>query len=89
MTANLTACGIEMYNAYEEAVLPLLERHGARLERRLCTADRLREVHLVWFPNRQAFERYRSDPDRARYGHLLQASGAVIELAEMSDWRKA
>jgi uncharacterized protein (DUF1330 family) len=56
--------------AYEDAVLPLLADHGARLVyrgRRTDTHDVSQpfEVHVLWFPSGAAFDAYLAD-DRRR-----------------------
>jgi len=83
MTARLPAAGIEAFNRYEQAVLPLLAAHGGRLTRRLRSSDGLTEVHLVEFPSTAAYESYRKDSRRQRLGPLLDESGASIELLEL------
>ncbi|MBB3128696.1 hypothetical protein FHS19_003350 [Paenibacillus rhizosphaerae] len=51
MTANIPEEGVEKFNDYESHVLPLLNEHGAKLERRLQSPDRLIEIHIIWFPS--------------------------------------
>ncbi|WP_148931628.1 hypothetical protein [Paenibacillus methanolicus] len=85
MTARIPAEGVDKFNAYESHVLPLLGEHGARLERRLQSRDRLNEVHIIWFPSPKSFENYRTDPRRTEYAYLLVESGAAIELRVMKD----
>ena len=80
LLARVPAAGVAAFAAYEEAVLPLLPEHGARLDLRLCAAGGRVELHLLWFPDAQALEAYRADPRRAAAGDLLTASGAVTEL---------
>ena len=57
-------------HAYEDAVLSLLPRHGARVVYRGCRAagedEALPlEVHLLWFPGRAALAAYLADDRRA------------------------
>jgi len=85
LIARIPAAGVATFHAYEEAVLPLLVRHGGVLERRLSTGDRLVEIHVVSFPDAAAFEAYRADPDRAACAPLLVESGAQLELHEVFD----
>jgi hypothetical protein len=66
-------------------VLPLLAGHGGGLARRLRTADRTVEVHVVEFPSATAFSAYRADPRRTEHRALLAASGAEVEVLEMTD----
>jgi hypothetical protein len=85
MLARLPEAGLEAFDAYESAVLPLLAEHGGRLERRLRTPDEQVEAHLVTFPDDEALAAYRADPRRAASAPLLEASGAEVELLEVRD----
>jgi hypothetical protein len=67
--------------AYEDAVVPLLADHGARVEhrgRRALGQDPSLpiEVHILWFPSRSAFDAYLADPRRAA---LVEEHGEVFE----------
>ncbi len=85
LVARIPAGGVAAFQAYEDAVLPLLPRHGGTLQRRLRTADGTVEVHVVHFTSRAAFESFRGDPTRAAAAHLLTASGASTEVHDVSD----
>ena len=82
---RLPVTGLDTFAEYERAVLPLLEEHDGRLERRLRSHDRLTEIHVVSFRSREAFEAYREDPQRAEQARLLAESGAEIEVLEVYD----
>jgi len=78
--------------AYEDAVLPLLADHGARVAyrgRRVDGQDAALpfEVHLLWFPHRAAFDAYLADDRRAdlleRFGDVFTEK-QVVELDEIS-----
>ncbi len=56
------------FEQFETAAELIMQRYGGRIERRigfLASADsgHPHEVHLVTFPDEQAFERYRTDVD--------------------------
>jgi hypothetical protein len=85
LVIHLPADGVESFQRYEAAVLPLLSDHHGRLERRLRSADERTEVHLVSFPSAEHFESYRDDPRRAEQSHLLDEAHARIELYELID----
>jgi uncharacterized protein (DUF1330 family) len=85
MTAKIPKAGIEKFNEYENRVLPLLKEHGAKLEKRFQSNDRLNEVHIIWFPTSQSFDNYRNDPRRSLCAYLLVESGATTELMIMND----
>ncbi len=54
------------FKQFETAAESIMRRYGGRLERRIgfpTGLDQPHEVHLVTFPNQQAFEKYRADAD--------------------------
>jgi hypothetical protein len=68
--------------AFEDAVLPLLADHGARVTYRgrrvdAQAAELPLEVHLLSFPNRAAFDAYMADERRAA---LLEQFGDVFTV---------
>lgn len=73
--------------AFEDAVLPLLTDHGAKLLYRGRRAENQDEalpleVHLIWFPHRAAFDAYLADPRRQallhEYGEVFSSKQAVV-----------
>ncbi|MFF9489333.1 hypothetical protein [Streptomyces sp. NPDC014676] len=87
MLARLPEGGLDAFDAYESAVLPLLAEYGGRLERRLRTLDDRIEAHLVTFPTSGDLAAYRADPRRSAAAPLLEASGAAVELLAVRDVR--
>ena len=85
MLARLPEKGLEAFDAYESAVLPLLAEHGGRLERRLRTLDDRVEAHVVTFPDDEALAAYRADPRRSAAAPLLESSGAAVGLLAVRD----
>jgi len=85
LIARIPADGVERYQRYEAAVLPLLAEHGGRLERQLRRAGGEVEVHVVSFDSPDAFAAYGTDPRRAQHADLLAASGAQVEVLEVED----
>lgn len=85
LVARIPAGGVAAFQAYEDAVLPLLGRHGGTLQRRLRNADGTFEVHIVHFTSQAAFADFRGDPARAAAAHLMTASGAATEVHDVSD----
>ena len=84
-TFRVPAEGVEAFQAYEDAVLPILQEHGGRVERRLRGSDGQVEVHVLRFPSTEAFDTYRADPRRAEAAHLFAASGATAEVDAVAD----
>ncbi|SDY87494.1 hypothetical protein SAMN05661080_04872 [Modestobacter sp. DSM 44400] len=85
MLADVAREGVEAFQRYEAAVLPRLERHNGRLERRLRTADGQAEVHIVSFRSRSAYEAYIADPERADHRALLEGVALTQRLLEVTD----
>jgi hypothetical protein len=85
LLARMPPEGVAAFQAYEAAVLPLLDSYAGTLERRMRNEDGTTELHVVRFASRSEFERFRADPDRLAAAPLLQQSGAVIELMELRD----
>lgn len=85
LIARVPTEGVASFEQYEDAVLPLLGEFGGLLERRLRNSDGTIEVHIVSFDSEQNFQRFRSDPRRASYAHLMESSSAKNELIAMAD----
>ena len=86
MVADIPSGAEAGFQAYESAVLPLLPRHGGRLERRLRTGDGRTELHIVSFTSQEGFDSYLADPERqARKGLLdgLEVTQRVLLVDEL------
>lgn len=86
--ADIAPGGVEAFQTYESAVLPLLERYDGRLERRLRTLDGQAEVHIVSFGSRAGYEAYAADPERAQDRGLLGRvpwDQRVLEVLEVQE----
>ena len=84
-TFRIPADGVEAFQAYERAVLPILRDHGGRVERRLRGSDGQVEVHLLRFASADAFDAYLADPRRTAFAELLTQSGATVDLEAVAD----
>lgn len=73
---DLSDADIKQFEAYEAIVLPLLAKHGGRVEFCLRAVDDRSETHLIHFPEPAAADAYRADPGRVAAQPLWQASGA-------------
>jgi uncharacterized protein (DUF1330 family) len=65
------------YERFEASAARVVRRHGGRIERRVvldpsasAAADPPDEVHVVSFPDRASFDRYRGDPEIAALAAL-------------------
>ena len=63
MVADIPPGSEPAFQWYESLVLPLLARHGGRLERRLRTEEALNEVHIVSFESQDGYESYMADQE--------------------------
>jgi hypothetical protein len=71
------------FRAYEDRVLPLLRRHGGRVDRRLRTPDGTTEVHVLSFSSEGAYRGYLTDPERVAHRELL--AGVELEQRVVED----
>ncbi|GAB3038754.1 DUF1330 domain-containing protein [Spirosoma pulveris] len=80
-----------VFHAFEDQVLPLLERHKGTLLYRVrpeaasvltTTLGHPYEIHLVSFQDRTDFESYRDDPERQQHMTLKDKSVERIMLIE-------
>ena len=62
---------VAAFQRYEDHVLPLLQRHGGRLDRRLRTPDGTTEVHVLSFASQATYRGYIGDAERERHRALL------------------
>jgi hypothetical protein len=82
---DLVGADLEAFEAYEEAVLPLLADHGAELQRRFRSPDNALEVHILFFPSAEARQAYLADPRRAVHAQMWLTSRASATLIEMNE----
>ena len=73
------------FREYETEAAVLMARYGGAIERTITeeplnAQSAVREVHIVTFPSREAFQRYRSDPDLAHLADLRTAAIAHTQL---------
>jgi uncharacterized protein (DUF1330 family) len=67
------------FERFEELAAGIMSRYGGRLERRVSflpgeDPSRPDELHLVVFPDRESFARYRRDPDVQALADLRAAA---------------
>ena len=83
VTIDLTHADLSLFERYEAKALPLIERYGGRLEMRVRTIDGSSETHLLFFPDGQSYEAYRSDPDRVAVLGEWEQCGARASMIEV------
>ena len=82
---RVPAEGVADFQAYEDAVLPLLPEYNGQLERRLRNAEGTAEIHILRFASAADHRNYRNDPRRAAQIWLLERSAAKAESLTMMD----
>ena len=84
VTIDLSRADLEVFERYEASVLALLPKHRGRLELRVRALDGQTETHLLYFPDEQAFDAYRSDPARLALADEWKRCGALstVQLVE-------
>lgn len=85
LVVDVPETSVPAFRAYEDQVLPLLERHRGQLERRLRTADGLTEVHLLSFADRAGYQSFVDDPERAWHRAVVDGSPYDQRLLEVTD----
>ena len=85
LIVRIPAEGIRDFQAYEDAVLPLLREFNGSLERRLRNPEGTIEMHIISFASDADFQNYRNDPRRAAQAWLLEKSAAKLELLPMAN----
>jgi hypothetical protein len=83
VTIDLSNAAFDLFTNYETKVLALLHKYGGRLEMRVRPIDARGETHLLYFPDNDAFERYRSDPVRLAVLSEWDRSGARSVVTEV------
>lgn len=76
---------IEEFRAFEKHAAGIMATHGGRIERTVVVApdgtpEVFKEIHVVTFPNEQAFTAYRADERLARFARLREESVDHIEV---------
>jgi uncharacterized protein (DUF1330 family) len=67
------------FERFEERAASIMSQYGGRIARRICFPFRgdpsqPHELHLVVFPDRESFDRYRRDPDLQALAGLRAAA---------------
>ena len=76
---------IDKFRAYEAHAAQVMKKHGGRFERTVVVVpegspELMKEIHVVTFPNEQAFAAYRKDERLAKFAHLRDESVVDTEL---------
>ena len=84
VTIDLSQADLDVFERYEASVLALLPNHRGRLELRVRALDGQTETHLLYFPDEQAFDAFRSDPARLALAEEWKRCGArsTVQLVE-------
>jgi uncharacterized protein (DUF1330 family) len=76
---------LEEFRAFEQHAAAVMAAHGGRIERAVVTPvadapDLVREIHVVTFPDAQAYQAYRNDPRLTERAHLRAAAVVSTEV---------
>jgi uncharacterized protein (DUF1330 family) len=76
---------LDAFRAYERKAAAVMARYGGAIERTVVTAPdgaglSLKEIHLVTFPDEQAFSAYRRDAELGAVAHLRDAAVVHTEI---------
>jgi uncharacterized protein (DUF1330 family) len=80
VVAILTIGERAAFDAFEAHAATVMARHGGAIERVIAIDAPAREVHVVYFPDRAAWDAYRGDPDLAALGELRARGIAATEI---------
>jgi uncharacterized protein (DUF1330 family) len=81
VVVKLTVRSLVDFERFERAAAAIWREHGARIVTTVrFDADPIEELHVVCFPNRAAFDAYRSDPALLALVSLRDAAIARTEL---------
>ena len=86
VTIDLASADLALFESFEAKVLQLVPKHGGRLEMRVRALDNSSETHLLYFPDAQSYESYRSDPARLAALGEWERSGAKSTAIEVSEF---
>ena len=79
---DVPGASVAAFGRYEDAVLPLLARHGGRLDRRLRSADGTTEVHVLSFAGESGYRDFLADPERGAHRTLLDGAETSRRVLE-------
>lgn len=85
MIADMQPGAEAAFQHFESLVLPLLARHGGRLDRRLRTDDALTEVHILFFEARSGYETYLADEERQAHREVLAEANVTQRILHVRD----
>jgi hypothetical protein len=74
VTIDLSQANLDVFERNEASILAL---HRGRLELRVRALDGRTETHLLYFPDEQAFNAFRSDPARLALAGEWKRCGAL------------
>ncbi|HEY2534097.1 MAG TPA: hypothetical protein VGJ20_40275 [Xanthobacteraceae bacterium] len=86
VTIDLASADLPVFESFEAKVLQLVSKYGGRLEMRVRALDNSSETHLLYFPNAQNYDSYRSDPARLAALVEWERSGAKSTTIEVSEF---
>jgi len=85
VTLTVRKAKIDKFRLFERHAASVIRKHGGRIERTIVVSsdrasDEQKEVHLVSFPNEQAFTSYRGDAELLELIHLRDEAVVQTEI---------
>lgn len=82
---DLTSANIDLFEAYERKVLPLLGQYGGQLKLGLRSTDGMTETHILYFPDVLSFDNFLSDPLRKALQAEWTLTGALSSVTNVNE----
>jgi antibiotic biosynthesis monooxygenase (ABM) superfamily enzyme len=76
---------LDKFRAFERKAAIVMAKYGGAIERTVVISpasagDPIKEIHIVTFPNEQAFAAYQKDEDLKKLAHLRQEAVVQSEI---------
>lgn len=82
---DLKSAEIGLFEDYERNIIPLLNKHGGRMELGFRSVDGKTETHVLYFPDIAAFENFLSDPVRLALKGDWKLTGALATVTDVNE----
>ncbi len=85
---------IDLFHQFERHAATVMEKYGGRIEQAITippTGETFREIHVVAFPDENAFQAYRQDPavaEKSRWREQAVVSTEILIGQEGPDYHR-
>lgn len=80
---DLSSADIDLFESYEQKVIPLLGKYKGQLESSVRSVDAQTETHVLYFPDATYFAKFLSDPVRAAMKDEWKQTGATSTISDV------